>query len=247
MFSVCIASRGNPLGLWATLHACQALSDDCEYLVLVNGQEKSETHHLLESHLEAKVIHVPNELPPPIARDCLAREAKGDLLFFFDDHVLPVGKYFSSAAALFAKKKKLALLHSSYQPYSGGDRYFHFVPDSEMPTKGDYSKKPLSKTAYPCISGPHGGFVARKSAWKEVGGYGNWFQGFGGEEAYLGLKFRKAGWEVALDPAMLFYHFSCRPETRGYDKNMNPWNYEEGMRQLGDVSSILKPELWQAS
>lgn len=246
-FSICIASRGNPLGLWATIHACKAKGIDAEYLVFLNGQEKEEPHILLEERASVKIFHCRLPVAPPIARDFVANEASGDLLCFLDDHVLPVGDFFDAAQYQFMANKALGVLHSSYQPYCNGDRYYHFVPDLEMPTRGDYSKQPLSDVTYPCLSGPHGGFFVRRSTWNALGGYGDWFQGFGGEEAYFGMKARLAGHEVCLDPRLLFYHFSCRPVTRGYDKNLNHWNYEEGMRQLGDVSAILREELWEHS
>lgn len=238
--SICIPSRGNPLGLWATIHACKALGVNAEYLVFLNGQQKLEPHALLEERCGVRMFHMEHEVAPPIARDFLANEAKGDTLCFLDDHVLPVGNFFESVTD--------GVLHSSYQPYFGYDRYYHFIPDTELPTRGDYAKQPLGggQWPYPCISGPHGGFFVARKAWEKIGGYGDWFKGFGGEEAYFGLKARKAGVSVALDPQKLFFHFSCRPPVRGYDKNMNHWNYEEGMRRLGDVSDVLREELWTA-
>lgn len=236
MFSICIASRGNPLGLWATIHACQALGVDAEYLVFLNGRAKEEPHHLLEERANTKIFHSMTQTAPPIARDYLATEAKGDVLCFLDDHVIPVGNFFAPIPC--------DVLHVSYQPYFGGDRYYHFVPDPKLPTRGDYSKTPITQySPYPCISGPHGGFFVKRSSWEEIGGYGDWFDGFGGEEAYFGWKAKQAGLVVALDPNRLFYHFSCRSETRGYDKQINQWNYEEGMRRLGKVE--LREELWQ--
>ena len=249
MFSVCIASRGPALGLWATIHACQAILPDwlkCEFIVCLNGQPITETHELLMEHCQVRLAQLKDPVPPPIARDFCVSEATGDILVFLDDHVLPTRLFFNQIQESFRKVKSLGALHSSYQPYAGYNRYYHFLPDPQLPTKGDYAKEPLSKAMYKCLSGPHGGFAVRKTAYDKVGGYGNWFQGFGGEEAYFDMKLRLAGWEVMLDPNLLFYHFSCRPETRGYDKSLNEWNYEEGMRRLGDVSSILKGELWKA-
>lgn len=249
MFSICIASRGPALGLWATIHACQAILPvwlRVEFLVFINGQPKTETHHLLEDLCRVKFAHLNEVVAPPIARDACVQEAAGDVLVFLDDHVLPVGDFFKRIDELFRKNKSLGALHSSYQPYFLGDRYYHFIPDKELPTKGDYAKKPLSRKPYPCLAGPHGGFAVRKRAYGKIGGYGDWFQGFGGEEAYLDMKLRNAGWEVMLDPQMLFYHFSCRAETRGYDKTINHWNYEEGLRRLGDIQHLLREELWTA-
>lgn len=236
MFSICIASRGNPLGLWATIHACQALNVDAEYLVFLNGGAKEESHFLLEERANTKIFHSMTPTVPPIARDYLATEAKGDVLCFLDDHVIPVGGFFDPVPC--------DVLHTSYQTHRCYQPYYHFVPDRELPTKGDYSKVPLRGTMYPCLSGPHGGFFVKAEAWKTIGGYGDWFQGFGGEEAYFGWKARKHGLDVQLDPNRLFYHYSCRSETRGYEKTINHWNYEEGMRQLGSVK--LNESLWTA-
>ncbi len=237
LFSICIASRGNPLGLWATIHACKALHVDAEFLVFLNGTQKEEPHELLEARTNTRLFYVPSPVAPPIARDFLASEAKGDTLCFLDDHVIPVQGFFAPVQS--------DVLHCSYQPYFGYDRYYHFIPEPSLPTKGDYAKVPLAQAPYPCISGPHGGFFVKRDAWERIGGYGDWFQGFGGEEAYFGMKALKHGMSVMLDPARLFYHFSCRAETRGYGKTINHWNYEEGFRRLGQVE--LKEELWSVT
>lgn len=69
-----------------------------------------------------------------------------------------------------------------------------------------------------------------------MGGYGNHFEGFGGEEAFLNLKAQMLGFEVWLDPEMLYYHFYARSGVRGYERVHNDENWQAGACILGGQS-----------
>ena len=82
-----------------------------------------------------------------------------------------------------------------------------------------------------------------RKTWEHIGGFDDFWQGFGGEEVYFDIKARMMGFEVYISPELRYQHFSCRPEVRGYDKTFNEWNYDEGLRRLragipGQVKSL---------
>lgn len=233
--SVCIPSRGHVGMLWATICACeQGLKGiDHEFIVHCNGKPWDEPTQLLATNSGGKVhiFRCDEPLPPPMSRNLCAEMATGDYLCFFDDHCLPDPDWFTKLLEL-----DKDVVHSCYSTHVGYHRYYHFIHLGDPnPMIGDYSREPLSQMPYLCLSAPHGGFAVKKTVWDAIGGYGTFWRGFGGEEAYFGVKAAQAGFEVWMHPQMHFYHFSCRAETRGYDKwkEANPWNFEEAKRQLG--------------
>ena len=245
MLSICIPSRGRAELLWATICACElALKGmEREYIIHLNGktydnprtfgdnpEPMDEPHYLIRNNSDGavKYLYSAEPIPPPIARNECAKIATGDYLVFFDDHCLPDPDWFTKLLEL-----DKDIVHSSYSTHVGYHRYYHFIHLGDPnPLKGDYSRAPLSQEPYQCASAPHGGFGVKRAVWDALGGYGDFWQGFGGEEAYFDMLAAKKGFEVWMHPQMHFYHFSCRAETRGYDKGFNPWNFEEGWRRL---------------
>lgn len=245
--SIVIASRANVLGLWSTITACEVLLESIphEFIVVVNGQELQESHLLLQERSGVSIQHSPAPLPPPIARNLGAKSAKLPTLCFLDDHVLPTREFFDWDL-------DAEVVHCSYKTYPAHElRYFHYKFNPECPVKGDYATgrellwsegctHDNSPNPYPVLSGPHGGFFVDRKYFLESGGYDDFWQGFGGEEAYFGLKANLRGARVLCNPNALFYHFSCREGVRGYSKEFNEFNFEEGLRRLGDTKCLLE-------
>ncbi len=69
--------------------------------------------------------------------------------------------------------------------------------------------------------------------WENIGGYGDHFEGFGGEEAFLNIKAQMLGHEVWLDPEMVYYHFYARSGIRGYERIHNEDNWQASSYILG--------------
>jgi hypothetical protein len=201
----------------------------------MNGKQMDEPHMLLEANSSGAVrlIHFDEPLPPPIVRNRLAKEAKGDLLVFFDDHCIPDKRWFRTVIGLM--EWEAPIVHTSYRTHVGYHSYYHYFPIGDNPCKGDYSRNPGHYIPYLCLGAGHAGFAVKKSVWDAMGGYDDFWQGFGGEEAYFDLKAIKMGFDVYMEPNARFYHFSCRAAVRGYDKTQNPYNFEEGYRRLGPI------------
>jgi len=253
LISICIPSRGPIVGLWATMVACEAQLHDIphEYCLAITGRELGEPEHLLQKN-GAGAVHIysnPQPLPPPVARNEAAKMASGEWLVFFDDHCIPDTGFFEH---LFGKlicwlvdgevEGSTWCIHGTYTTHAATHRYYHAILDTANPMKADYSRIAHSTNPYRCASAPTGFFAILREDYLRIGGQGDFWRGFGGEEVYFDLKCWLNGIEVWMDPQLRFYHFSCRSETRGYDKTINDWNYEEGLRQLGEdnVRGLLK-------
>jgi GT2 family glycosyltransferase len=139
---------------------------------------------------------------------------------------------------------KLALgkdmLHGAYKTSLGtAPTYYHFYGIKSM-VEGDYRREPFSSEPYRCGSFSHASFAIKRKVFNAVGGYWPDYQGFGGEEASFDLNLWAKGYEVWMNPKMLCYHFSARASQRGYEKTINPWNYQMALEKLRDDLPRLK-------
>lgn len=249
MISICIPSRGPVVGLWATIHACHAQLEGVaeeEYIVVVNGKESGEPYHLLTKNSGGRVTIIDSKepMPPPLARNYAAEKASGEFLFFFDDHCIPARDYFP--LMLLGLKQHGGVFHSSYTTHIAGPRYYHFKLNRDCPAKGDYCREAPSTAPYRCAAAPTGGFAVHRKLWEKTGGMDYFWKGFGGEEPYFDLKAWMLGYEVWMEPRALYYHFSCRAETRGYDKTFNEDNFKEAYRRLGPPELATLMEFFAA-
>lgn len=231
--SICIPSRAQVIGLWATICGCaNVLGDiDHEFIVLVNGRkiDDDETHSLSEfPDSKVNILQSDNVMSPTEARDIAAKYATGDFICFFDDHCIPAPFWFHRVIS-----NDKDILHSSLSGSPGRRKIFHFVRNENALIVGDYSYEPLSNIPYRVLSGPAAGFAVKRSVWEHIGGYGDHFEGFGGEEAFLNIKAQMLGYKVWLDPEMTYYHFYARSGMRGYERVINDANFVNGTYILG--------------
>ena len=227
-FSICIANRGPTLGVWATIHACEAQLRAgpfaSQYCVFTNGRKADEP--LLNMRNAGILLGESEEaLPPPIARNKAAEMATGSILVFFDDHCIPGPRWFEYVVWAL---RNFDVVHTSYQTFLGGPRYFHYSPLDTFTLRGDYATQPQQWRLYPCKAAPHGGWAIKRKTWEALGGYGDWYKGFGGEETYFDLNAWAKGYKVGLEPNVLYWHYSVRDDVRGYERNFAEYNFEQG-------------------
>ncbi len=239
-FSICMANRGPTLGVWATIHACEAQLRAGlfahEYCVFTNGRLPDEP--LLNMRNAGILLGESQEaLPPPIARNKAAEMASNLILAFFDDHCIPGPRWFEMVATAL---RKYDVVHTSYQTFLGGPRYFHYSPLDTETMRGDYATEPQSWKPYACKAGPHGGWAIRRKDWESLGGYGDWYDGFGGEETYFDLKAWAHGMTVGIEPNALYWHYSVRDEVRGYERPFNPANFERSRTILAPFMGTIQ-------
>lgn len=244
--SIIIAHRGNPMGLWATIHSCEielANSEiDYEYVIVVNGEyevKKTGAHRCPVASIDLSRIlefvgksgrlgHVTlrrGNLAPPTARQIGSEHAVGKYLFFLDNHCLVGKDYFRRAIADF-EHYGMHMLHSTTKFFSGDNNCYEYRLQLEKNFWADAQLTPGDNVRpYRIAAGGHGGFAVRADVWHEVGGYWTGFKGYGGEEMYFDLKMAmldKTNW---IDPLVVHYHYAGqRPYERHYSadyyKNM---------------------------
>lgn len=166
---------------------------------------------------------------PPAARQEATFHAKGDLLFFFDNHVVVEPNYFKRALLQFEKYgSEMDMLHSTTCFYPGESPQYHYRLQLAKNFWASAAMLPVdSHKPYRIAAGGHGGFVVRRSVWEEVGGYGDIpFVGYGGEEIYFDMKMAmldKTNW---IEPRMIHWHF---PGDKGYQRHQSPDYYRNMM------------------
>src|SRR4051812_13848043 len=103
MISIVIPHRGNGLGLWATVHSCEAefqrRPQERQYIIVSNGDPVGpDVKHWLNPLVEsgkAKHVHYDDPISPPQAREDGVQQADGEIIFFFDNHCIVAPDYFA--------------------------------------------------------------------------------------------------------------------------------------------------------
>jgi hypothetical protein len=236
-FTICIAHRGDPLGLFCTISSCEADLADSKYswnyVIVCNGSpkltpvEKNMIHFLTKGKKLKRAIVKIGNLSPPNARQLAASHADGEILFFLDNHCVVGKNYFARAMADFKHYgAAMDMLHSVTVFHPGEYLHYHYhltlqknfwATSCALP---DNTHKP-----YRIAVAGHGGFAIRRSVWDEVGGYWDGFVGYGGEEVYLDMKLALLGKKNWIDPLLVHYHYAGaraypRHYTDDYFRNM---------------------------
>ncbi len=248
--TIIIAHRGDELGLWATLHACEAellgTGLTWEYGIAVNGQPKLGAGlDRMRRHFEGdgkicSFTHNVEPVAPPTARQLATEAANGKYLFFFDNHCIPSRGYFARGIESM-EKYGIDILHSTTRYYGGTDySYYEYVLSLQRDfwTRRPFETPVDPEKPYPVAMAGHGGFAARRAAWEAIGGYWQGFMGWGGEESYLDLKAWLLGHKVWIDPKLVHYHFSS--DDRGDSRHI----HDNFFRNMMLCANIIGGEAW---
>lgn len=262
--SVCIASKGEPGLLWGTIHSCKMALDktdlDYEICLCVNGEldinrreQKNKPflisstrlinpdierilHFLHKSGRSGKCTVLQRSVSPPIGRKIAARQAKGEVLFFLDNHCLVEQDYFTRALQTM-QRNDVDLLHSTTKFFDGEADSYEYILTLEDNFWAYSIDQPKLTIPYPCAAGGHGGFAVRSSVWKEIDGYWDGFKGYGGEEITTDVQLWMRGYNVYIDPKLVHYHWAGkRPYTRHYTADY--------FRNMMMSANILGGEKW---
>jgi hypothetical protein len=231
--SIIIAHRGAPMGLWMTIENC--ITDlagtglTYEFRVLSNGIEKLDDDEVRIRHFMAKAdcygeyAHSVEPMAPPVARQILTENANGRYLFFFDNHCMVVPGYFKRAMESM-EKYGIEFLHSTTRFFAGEgtDYSYHLSLKRDFWTEKPYREPQDSENPYRIATAGHGGFVVRTETWKEIGGYFQGYEGYGGEETSTDLKVWRMGKEVWIDPKVIHLHWGGK---RVYDRHFTDGYY----------------------
>jgi hypothetical protein len=246
--SVVIAHRGEELGLWATIHSCEADLKDSgltyEFIIVANGEEelshdlKRVKHYAGFSGHLGDFVHVAEPLSPPTARQIGTESATGRFLCFFDNHCLVQHGYFRRAVDMM-EKHGIDSLHSTTLFFAGETPYYEYrlKLSSDFWAHQPYTEPLHATEPYRIAMAGHGGFIVRRSVWQEVGGYWQGFEGYGGEESYFDLKLWLLGKENWIDPQLIHYHWSG---VRKYQRHFS----DDFFRNMLMCANIIGGEDW---
>lgn len=249
-FSIIIAHRGDPLGLWATVHSCDielaGSGYEYEYRIVSNGSGMEKDYELGKqiSFIEqfkklGSFEHFAAPMSAPAARQRATVGAKGKILFFFDNHCL-VDKGYFKRALLNMEAHSMDMLHSTTKFYSAELKHYHYSLKLSFNFWAESAPVPVHPfKPYRIAAAGHGGFAVRRDVWEEVSGYGpeELFTGYAGEEIYFDLKMAmldKSNW---IDPKLVHYHYAG---TRGYARHHSDDYY----RNLMTCAFVIGGEKW---
>jgi hypothetical protein len=222
------------MGLWMTIESCMmdlaGTGYTYEFRVYSNGSPEMDEdelrikHYIGDSGHHGEYTHSVESVAPPVARHELTLNANGKYLFFFDNHCMVVPGYFRRAIESM-EDTGIDYLHSSTRFYNGDngkDYSYHLSLKRDFWTEKPYKEPQDSSRPYRIATAGHGGFVVRTSTWKEIGGYYEGFEGYGGEETSTDLKAWRMGKEVWIDPQLVHMHWGGK---RVYDRHFTDSYY----------------------
>lgn len=256
--SIVIAHRGDPMGLWSTVHSCmEDLRDskiDYEFCICVNGESGTPYKRIRKTSPltvdTERVMHflwkagklgylkiLQRSISPPTARQLAADRAKGKYLFFFDNHILVAKNYFARSLANFARYD-MDMLHSTTKFFEGDNICYHYKLKLEKNFWASSASYPSDNLrSYTCAAGGHGGFAVKADTWRQMGGYWKGFDGYGAEEMTQDLQWWMRGKTVYIDPLLIHYHWAG---TRPYARHYSPEYY----RNMLMSANIIGGEKW---
>lgn len=198
--SVIIPSRGPTVGLWATISALEQQAK-CEYVVAFHNEPDKAMQRLMHNCPE-RVKFVQCTSGPAQSRNVGVKASHGEILVFVDDHVI-VPQFFLHEITYDLISYPGSIFHVPFQSFPDGPIWYEYGED-EKP----YRDSPQQNTPYQVLSGSHGCFAMERSTWDILSGYDERFDRYGGEEVYFGLKAKKLGIKVMLDPSLVVMHYS---------------------------------------
>ena len=200
MYSVIIPALNEGSHLWYTLHSLQqnwhACDDGCDHeLIVVNPNSTDNTDAFLnDSGVRKWVKQVKTTVSGAgPARQVGAKEAKGDVLFFFDAHVLLPPDYFTKAlTAMKLIWGKVGVLHCPVKWNWSGDAATHYELTLKTNFWGDNVSGNFGRLTEIGVAG-HACIAVRAEHFNHVHGYSIPQTNYGGEETYLNLKMARFG------------------------------------------------------
>jgi glycosyltransferase involved in cell wall biosynthesis len=245
--SVCIAHRGEPMGLWLSMESCAIESKiagvDFEFCIVTNGEKLSaDVRQILAMSKRAGYLgfhkHTDDPLTPQGARQIAADNASGKYILFVDNHVLLCSNFVKRAFLDF-DKYGCEILHSATRYYENDVVCYGY----KLQLRTDFwgtSETVISNPYKPfkIAAAGHGGMFIKKTTFDELGGYylSSGFAGYAGEEISHDLGAWMQNKYVWIDPQIEHRHWAA--STRGYNRHYS----EDFYRNLFSCAYIIANE-----
>lgn len=206
-----VLSMGNrPTELAAALASLRAQRDvDLDILLVGNGWEP---HDIPTS---VRTVHLEENVGIPEGRNIGAAEARGELIFFFDDDaVLPSEDVLARLADAFTVDPRLAVAQPRGADPQTGRTARRWVPRLRTRDGGAGGEVAVFWEGVCCI---------RRSAFEEVGGWPGHFW-YGHEGIDLAMRLVDRGWRLRYLPEVEVHHPCTTPQRHAVYYRMNARN-----------------------
>lgn len=158
---------------------------------------------------------------PQHSRHIGITEARGEVVFCLDSHVVCSNDWFIDAyAAMWDHDAGLvfnAIAFKQRQSLAFG----YAVDWARTFWNAGYFSSRVCAVRYPIACAGHGAFAVRRSVYLELGGYNLDMKGWGGEETYLNLKFWMLNRTCQMLPEHYHWHFMAQARNRGTTQTLD--------------------------
>jgi glycosyltransferase involved in cell wall biosynthesis len=217
-YSVIVPTLNEGPNLWYTLHCFLMLWDaqgvqDHELIVVDSGSTDKTLEFLNRGSMSKHVRLVETDAsgPGPV-RQVGAAVANGEVLFFFDAHVLVPPGFFVDALAAIKRPEVWERLGSMHFPVRwdwGGSASTYYKLTLEQDFWGTHGVKRFDEVSEVAVA-IHCATAVRRDHYETVGGYHTSQIQYGGDECYLDLKFGRYGYRNYTCPDTYVLHCSQR-------------------------------------
>ena len=164
-----------------------------------------------------RTVHLPDNVGIPEGRNIGAREARGDILFFYDDDAfLPTTDVLSRLVAEFAVDDRVAVVQPRGADPTGLPTPRRWVPRLRTDGDGDGGGGDV-------VVFWEGVCTIRRSAFEQVGGWPGHFW-YGHEGIDLAYRLIDAGWRLRYQPEVVVNHPATTPTRHAVYYRMNARN-----------------------
>jgi len=195
-----------------------------EIIIIDNGSTDGTIEYLKGlSGRNIKYLLLNKNMGTSLTRNIGVKKSSGKYVLFMDsDAVLHDKHMISKAVKLMESDKKIGSIGAVV--YGNEDESEIFVAGSYLDWDGHDSKKslqPIKKRAYDvdyitsCVA------LHRKDALKQVGGFDPSFFFFE-EDCDLGIRLKKAGWKLVVDPEIKALHLQSKKGRSSHFLNLKP-------------------------
>lgn len=223
MISVIIPVRNEGANLWYTLHQLKIMQDhsmvseEMEILVVDSGSSDGTKEFVTNPTMSKWVKYLPTSRtgPGPV-RQAGAEQARGDIFFFLDGHVLLSPNFFTRACQAIREElwDTLGSLHFPIA-WDGGlgnpmSTTYELTLDKNF--WGNNLARHYDELSEVCAGG-HAAVAVRRDHFQEIRGYSAPFRNYGGDETYLDLKFALWNYRNYILPDTYYLHCSQRRQA----------------------------------